>query len=62
VPERHGSLGWGASAVIDLPVSWGQALIDNAYGISSVLWGGVAGRYMRGPQIAAQGTLWITIG
>jgi len=57
-----GSLGWGASAVIDLPVSWGQALIDNAYGISSVLWGGVAGRYMRGPQIAAQGTLWITIG
>ena len=57
-----GSLAWGQAAIIDLPVSWGQALIDGAFGAASLNWGGVAGRYMRGPLIAAQGQLYITIG
>jgi hypothetical protein len=58
-----GSLSWGEEAAIDLPVSWGQAMIDTA-SIGGITWGFVPGRYMRGPAPAAyapQGRLIFTI-
>jgi hypothetical protein len=60
-----GSMAWGGSGVFDLPVAWGQALIDGLFGASGIAWGLVGGRYMRGPSLAGQGgqgKLTITIG
>lgn len=60
-----GSLAWGQESTFDLPVSWGQALLDGTYNSKGIAWGYVLARYMRGPTLAAypdQGHLYITIG
>lgn len=60
-----GSLAWGQEAAFDLPVAWGQWLIDAYLNMSGIVWGYVLARYMRGPALASfadQGHIYITIG
>lgn len=60
-----GQLGWGQDGLFDLPVAWGQALIDNSFSYKGLGWGNVLARYMRASGLAGipdQGHLYITIG
>jgi hypothetical protein len=40
---------WGDDELLALPIGWGQAFIDGAFDVCGLVWGGVPGRYMRGP-------------
>lgn len=60
-----GSLAWGQEGAFDLPVAWGQSLIDNYANVAGIAWGYCPARFMRGPSLASypnQGRLYITIG
>lgn len=60
-----GSLAWGQDATFDLPVAWGQWIVDGYLNMGGIAWGNVQGRYMRGVGLgsnADQGHIAITIG
>lgn len=58
-----GSLARGQDAYFDLPVSWGQALVDGTR--AGISWGNVPARYMHAPSVASNsniGRIVLTIG
>lgn len=62
---NSGSLAWGKEGVFDLPVAWGQWMVDSYLNMGGIAWGGATNQYMRGAGLAGyadQGRLYITIG